>query len=107
MGKNNFKITKADIEKIVKEVSKVLGREIKSDEFNVTVQNLSHTQPNKKDISEGRTGVYIFYNNEGVFKVGKVGKKSAIRWSNMHYNKNGNVSTFAKSLVEKEVVGKN
>ena len=46
-------------------------------------------------------GVYVFFNENYCFKVGKAGSKSKARWNSHHYNlDNKTPSTFAKSIMK-------
>lgn len=54
-------------------------------------------------LSKGYCGVYVFFNEDTCFKVGKAGTKSQARWNSHHYNlDNSTPSTLPKSIITKK-----
>ncbi len=52
-------------------------------------------------LGKGEQGVYVFYNNDICFKVGKAGPKSKARWNSHHYNLDTTTpSTMTKSIIK-------
>lgn len=51
-------------------------------------------------LSKEQQGVYVFFNEDKAFKVGKAGAKSQARWNSHHYNLDEKTpSTFPKSFM--------
>ena len=57
-----------------------------------------HVAP--KILPVGRTAVYAFFLNGQALKVGKVGPKSAARFTSQHYNPASARSTLAQSILK-------
>lgn len=52
-------------------------------------------------LEKGKQGVYVFYNNDICYKVGKAGPKSKARWNSHHYNLDlSTPSTMPKSILK-------
>lgn len=93
-------IDKVDIfSDLIKDVSKILGKPISPNAFEIIDRGIPHTPPTK--LPAGKTGVYTYFcPTENCFlKIGKVGTKSSARFTSQHYSPDSAKSTLAKSLL--------
>lgn len=82
------------IEKIVK-----IFTEITKSKIDVTIMDKGDTH-RATTLKKGTHGVYIFFNENVCFKVGKAGLKSKARWNSQHYCLDETTpSTLSKSII--------
>lgn len=68
-------------------------------EADITYEALTAPHQRPKRLPPGKLGVYIFSARWRCLKVGKVGRKSAARFTNQHYSSRSSQSNLAKSLL--------
>ncbi len=78
-------------------VAALSGVSIASEDIEYETLFAPHTRP--KRLPSGRKGVYVFASAQRCLKVGKVGSKSAARFTSQHYVPNSSQSNLAKSLL--------
>lgn len=87
-------MNKKNIEKIMLKFNEITSIEVKVLYMNMGEEHIPTT------LEKGKQGVYIFFNENTCFKVGKAGSKSKARWNSHHYNiDNSTPSTLAKSII--------
>ena len=77
--------------------SKLAGNEIKHNLIETEYLPAPHKPPSK--IPDGMMAVYVFYHGNRCLKVGKIGPKSAARYTHHHYNPSSSGSNLAHSIV--------
>lgn len=89
-------------EKIVRDVSKILGKPITSKDFKIVDRGVPHKPPQKKEIPCGYTAVYTFLwaEKDCFLKIGKAGGKSTPRLTTQHYHAKSTRSNLSKQLLE-------
>lgn len=85
-----------EFEKIILEVSKVLGKPIDKEKFEIIDRGLPHQPGN---LPAGKMGVYTFWFEGDFLKIGKAGPSSKARFSSQHYNPRSARSTLAASIL--------
>lgn len=79
-------------------VSEGAGAPVSPQDIVVEFWDAPHTPP--KSLPRGKVAVYSFWGNGAWLKIGKVGPKSAARYTSQHYNPGSAMSTLAQSLAE-------
>lgn len=72
--------------------------EIDAGQILVEINDHRHTPP--KSLPPGRIAVYLFFFERRCLKVGKVGSKSAARYTSQHYDPRSSRSNLAKSILK-------
>lgn len=85
-----------DFDKIIHEVSSVLGKPIDKGKYEIIDRGVPH-QP--KALPSRMMGVYSFWCEGKFIKIGKVGSKSGARFLSQHYNPKSAQSTVAASIL--------
>lgn len=85
-----------DFDKIIREVSSVLGKSIDKGKYEIIDRGIPH-QP--KVLPSGMMGVYTFWYEGKFMKIGKAGPKSGARFLSQHYNPKSAQSTLAASIL--------
>lgn len=85
-----------DFDRIIVDVSSVLGKPVEKHKFKIIDRGLPHQA---KTLPIGAMGIYIFLYNEEFLKIGKVGPSSNARFLSQHYNPKSAPSTLAASIL--------
>jgi hypothetical protein len=91
-----------DFEKIIHDVSCVLGKPIDKNKFRVIDRGLPHKP---KTLPNGMMGIYIFWYKGKFLKIGKAGPNSNARFFSQHYNPRSARSTLAASILRDRHMG--
>ncbi len=86
-----------EFNKIIEEVSRMLGRPIHKDKYKVIDRGVPHSP---QSLQTGMMGVYTFWYNGTFLKIGKAGPKSNARFFSQHYNPRLAQSTLAASILD-------
>ena len=78
-------------------VAELAGESIQLSELTVEYLEATHRQPSI--LPTGKVAIYAFWWNDTWLKIGKVGPKSAARYTSQHYNPKSSNSNLAKSLI--------
>lgn len=85
-----------EFDRIIREVSSTLGKPIDKLKYEIIDRGIPH-QP--KALPSGVMGVYIFWYEGKLIKIGKAGPKSGARFLSQHYNPQSAKSTLAASIL--------
>lgn len=85
-----------DFDKIIREVSSVLGKPIDKERYEIIDRGIPH-QP--KTLSFNKMGIYTFYYEDKFMKIGKAGVNSKARFLSQHYNPKSAKSNLAASIL--------
>lgn len=85
-----------ELDKIITDVTEVLGRPIHKNEYEIIDRGIPH-KPGK--LPPDKMGVYAFIFGDEYLKIGKVGPRSNARFQSQHYNAMSAKSTLAASLI--------
>ena len=89
--------------KYVEEITKVLGNELKTEDYYIEDMGCPHEQPER--LPEGYVAIYVFaYYSEGEYeflKIGKANENSNARFTSQHYGFRAN-NTLARSICADE-----
>jgi hypothetical protein len=85
-----------DFDKIIREVSSVLGKPIDKGNYEIIDRGMPH-QP--KTLPSKMMGVYTFWHEGESIKIGKAGPNSNARFLSQHYNPKSAQSTLAASIL--------
>lgn len=85
-----------DFDKIIREVSSVLGKSIDNEKYEIIDRGTPHKP---KALPRGMMGVYTFFYEGKFMKIGKAGPKSSARFLSQHYSPKSANSTLAKSIL--------
>lgn len=85
-----------EFNKIIEEVSGILGKPIDKEKYKVVDRGMPHTP---QSLPIGMMGVYTFRYNGNFLKIGKAGSKSNARFLSQHYNPRSAQSTLAASIL--------
>lgn len=88
-----------EFNKIIEEVSGILGKPIDKEKYKVVDRGVPH---NPQILPNGMMGVYTFWYNGSFLKIGKAGPKSNARFLSQHYNPKSAQSTLAASILADE-----
>lgn len=88
-----------EFNKIIEDVSGMLGKPIHKDKYKVIDRGLPH---NPQSLPVEMMGVYTFLYNGSFLKIGKAGPKSNARFFSQHYNPKSAQSTLAASILTDE-----
>jgi hypothetical protein len=80
-----------------RQVAALAGVEFIADTITVEITAKPHKSPSK--LPAGMIAVYAFFLDGHALKVGKVGQKSAARYTSQHYNAGSAMSTLAASIL--------
>jgi len=78
-------------------VARLAGATLAAGDIRVEELPAPHKSPARLPV--GHMAVYVFALGDDVLKVGKVGPKSAARYTSQHYNPNSAPSTLAASMI--------
>lgn len=84
-------------EKIIKEVTTVLGKTIDKDKYEIIDRGIPH-QP--KSLPSHKMAIYTFWYEGKFLKIGKAGPNSNARFLSQHYNPRSAQSTLAASILD-------
>lgn len=85
-----------EFNKIVEEVSGILGKPIDKERYKVVNRGMPHIP---QSLPTGFMGVYTFWYNDKFLKIGKAGPNSNARFISQHYNPKSAQSTLAASIL--------
>ena len=85
-----------DFEKIIHDVSCVLGKPIDESKYKIIDRGMPHKP---KTLPTGMMGIYIFLYKGQFLKIGKAGTNSNARFISQHYNPRSAQSTLAISIL--------
>lgn len=85
-----------DFDKIINEVSSILGKPIDKGKYKIIDRGIPH-QP--KNLSHNMLGIYTFYYEGKFMKIGKAGVNSKARFLSQHYNPRSAQSNLAASIL--------
>ncbi len=81
----------------LKSLADLVGLEIACEEIVIKIDDHRHTPPSS--LPTGKIAVYLFFFDGKCLKVGKVGPKSAARYTRQHYVSQSSKSNLAKSIL--------
>lgn len=87
---------KNDFDKIISEVSSILGKPIDKGKYIIIDRGIPH-QP--KNLPLNMMGIYTFYYEGKFMKIGKAGTNSKARFLSQHYNPRSAQSNLAASIL--------
>lgn len=85
-----------DFERIISEVSSVLGKPIEKHKYIIVDRGIPHKA---KTLPSGTMGIYTFFHEGEFLKIGKAGPSSHSRFISQHYNPKSASSTLAASII--------
>lgn len=85
-----------DFDKIICEVSSVLGKPLDKTKYEIVDRGIPH-QP--RSLPTGMMGVYTFWYKGEFLKIGKAGPSSNARFLSQHYNPRSAQSTLAALVL--------
>ena len=88
-----------DIDKIIKDITSVLGKPIENKKFRIIDRGIPHKP---ESLPPGTMGIYAFSYNGEALKIGKAGSNSNARFLSQHYNPKSAQSTLAASILMDE-----
>lgn len=86
----------SDFDKVIREVSTVLGKPIKKEKYRIVDRGVPH-HPQTLPFME--MGIYVFLYMDKFLKIGKAGANSNARFLSQHYNPKSAQSTLARSIL--------
>lgn len=85
-----------EIDTVIREVTKVLGNQLKPDQYQIIDRGVPH-QP--RNLPVNMMGVYTFWYGTTCLKIGKAGPNSNARFLSQHYHPGSARSTLAASIL--------
>lgn len=87
----------SEINTMIQDVTKALGKPIESSEYWIVDRGMPHQS---ESLLDGMMGVYTFWHNGKSLKIGKAGSKSSARFTSQHYSPKSARSTLAASILK-------
>ncbi|WP_243175932.1 hypothetical protein [Clostridium sporogenes] len=88
-----------EFDKIIYEVSSVLGKPIDKRKYKIVDRGMPHKP---KSLPKQKMSVYTFWYNGKFIKIGKAGPNSNARFESQHYNPQSSKSNLAASILSDE-----
>ena len=88
-----------EFNKVILEVSSVLGKPIDKDKYEIMDRGRPHQA---KNLPANKMAVYTIWYKDRFLKIGKAGPNSNARFSSQHYNPKSARSTLAASVLKDE-----